>query len=65
MLDLRVPSGWFFTLLGVILVGLGIVDPEMRAPLTDVNVNLYSGISMLGFGAFLLLMARRASRKKS
>ncbi len=65
MLDLRVPSGWFFTILGVILVGLGIVAPDMRAPLTDVNVNLYSGLSMLAFGAFLLLMARRASRKKS
>jgi len=65
MWDLRVPSGWFFTILGVILVGLGILAPDMRAPLTDVNVNLYSGLSMLGFGAFLLLMARRASRKKS
>lgn len=65
MLDLRVPSGWFFTLLGVILTGMGIIAPDMRAPLTDVDVNLYSGISMLLFGAFLLLMARRASRKKS
>ena len=65
MLDLRVPSGWFFTILGVILVGLGIVAPDMRAPLTDVNVNLYAGLSMLAFGAFLLLMARRASHKKS
>ncbi len=25
MLDLRVPSGWFFTLLGVILVGMGLI----------------------------------------
>lgn len=65
MLDLRVPSGWFFTMLGVILVGLGIFAPDMRAPLTDVNVNLYSGLSMLAFGAFLLLMARRASRAKA
>ena len=64
MLDLRVPSGAFFTVLGIILTGMGIVAPDMRAPLTDVNVNLYSGLSMLGFGAFLLLMARRASRKK-
>jgi len=36
----------------------------MRAPLTDMNINLYSGISMLVFGAFLLFMARRASRKQ-
>lgn len=55
----------FFAILGVILVGLGIASPDMRAQLTDYNVNLYSGISMLVFGAFLLLMARRASRKQS
>ncbi|SPE35710.1 conserved exported hypothetical protein [Candidatus Sulfopaludibacter sp. SbA3] len=65
MWDLRLPSGLFFAILGVILTGLGVAAPDMRAPLTDVNVNLYSGLSMLAFGAFLLLMARRASRKQS
>jgi len=63
MLDLRVPSGWFFTLLGVILVGMGVFAPEARAALTDVNVNLYSGLAMLVFGLFLLVMARRAAGK--
>jgi ABC-type antimicrobial peptide transport system permease subunit len=63
-MDLRVPSGLFFAILGVILVGLGVLAPYMRAPLTDMNINLYSGISMLVFGAFLLFMARRASRKQ-
>ncbi|MGA2193891.1 MAG: hypothetical protein ABSH40_01380 [Bryobacteraceae bacterium] len=64
MLDLRVPSGLFFSILGVVLVGLGILAPDLRAPLTDININLYSGLSMLAFGAFLLLMARRASRAR-
>jgi hypothetical protein len=63
MLDLRVPSGWFFVILGAILVGMGILQPDLRAPLTETNVNLYSGVSMLAFGGFLLLMARRAARK--
>jgi hypothetical protein len=63
MLDLRVPSGWFFMILGAILVGMGILQPDLRAPLTETNVNLYSGVSMLAFGGFLLLMARRAARK--
>ncbi|MGB7762069.1 MAG: hypothetical protein WBL61_19715 [Bryobacteraceae bacterium] len=63
MLDLRVPSGWFFTLLGVILVGMGLIVPDARAALTDFNVNLYSGIAMLIFGLFLLLMARLAASK--
>ena len=63
MLDLRVPSGWFFTILGFILIGMGLIAPDARAPLTDVNVNLYSGIAMLVFGLFLLLMARLAAGK--
>jgi uncharacterized membrane protein len=63
MLDLRVPSGWFFVILGAIVLAVGLVQPDLRAPLTDVNVNLYSGLSMLAFGGFLLLMARRALRK--
>lgn len=62
-MDLRVPSGWFFLILGVTLVGMGALQPGLRAPLTDVNVNLYSGVSMLAFGGFLLLMAWRATRK--
>jgi hypothetical protein len=63
MLDLRVPSGWFFTLLGLILLGMGVLRPETRADLTTANVNLYSGLSLLLFGLFLLFMAWRATRK--
>jgi ABC-type antimicrobial peptide transport system permease subunit len=65
MLDLRVPSGWFFTVLGLILLGMGIFAPETRAALSDANVNLYSGLAMLVFGLFMLLMAWRASRRAS
>ena len=60
MLDLRIPSGWFFTLLGVVLTGYGLFAPAVRAPLTQANVNLYSGLTMLAFGVVLLLLARRA-----
>ncbi len=65
MLDLRVPSGWFFALLGLILLGYGVVVPDARAALTEANVNLYCGIGMLLFGGFLLLMAYRATRRPS
>ena len=65
MLDLRVPSGWFFTVLGLILLGMGIFAPETRAALSDANVNLYSGLGMLVFGLFMLLLAWRASRRAS
>ncbi len=59
MLDLRVPSGWFFAILGLILLGMGLFAPDTRAALTESNVNLYCGIGMLVFGVFLLVMARR------
>ncbi len=64
-MDLRLPSGLFFAILGVILTGLGVFSPGMRAELTDFNINLYCGAAMLVFGAFLLFMARRASQKQS
>jgi uncharacterized membrane protein YidH (DUF202 family) len=59
-MDLRVPSGWFFALAGLILVGWGLYAPDLRAPLTTVNVNLYTGIAMVVFGLFLLALAWRA-----
>ena len=65
MLDLRIPSGWFFALLGAILLGFGIFVPDARAALTDANVDLYCGLAMLVFGAFLLALAFRASRHSS
>lgn len=60
-MDLRIPSGLFFTLLGLILTVMGLFSPGVRAPLTDVNINLYAGITMLVFGAVLLLLGRRAA----
>jgi hypothetical protein len=58
MLDLRTPSGWFFALLGAILVILGVLTPGLRAALTDLNVNLYCGLVMLAFGGVMLVLAR-------
>ncbi len=60
-MDLRLPSGLFFTVLGLILVGMGVLAPETRAELAESNVNLYSGLAMLVFGVFLLILAKRAS----
>ena len=63
MLDLRLPTGWFFALAGVILLAMGVASPETRAPLTEANVNLYCGASMVAFGAAMLLLAYRGGRK--
>ena len=60
MLDLRVPSGLFFAIVGLILCCLGLFSPETRAALTDLNVNLYCGSVLLVFGGALLFLARRS-----
>lgn len=60
MLDLRVPSGWFFVLMGAILTGVGLFT-KYSAPMTDVNANLYTGLVMLVFGGSLLWLSRRTS----
>jgi len=59
MLDLRAPTGWFFSILGIILLALGTFASGLRAALTDANVNLYSGVAMLGFGGIMLFLAYR------
>ena len=63
MLDLRIPTGFFFTLVGLILVGMGVFSPSERAALTDYNVNLYCGLVMLAFGVAMLVGAKLAPRK--
>ncbi len=65
MLDLRLPSGIFFAIVGAALTVLGLVSPELRAPMTDTNVNLSVGPAILLFGAFLLLLARRDAVRKA
>ncbi len=61
-LDLRYPIGLMFFLVGAILVGYGLVHPELRAPLTPVNLNLDAGLFMLFFGVTMTVAARRAKR---
>ena len=65
MLDLRIPTGWFFTLAGLILLAMGVASPDTRAALADVNVNLYCGILMVAFGGVMLLLAWRSPSKHS
>lgn len=62
MLDLRLPSGLFFAITGILLIGFAIAEPETRAPLTTTNVNLYAGAVMTAFGLFLLLLAFRGKK---
>jgi hypothetical protein len=58
--DLRIPIGFFFSLLGLILLAVAFFDPGARAPMASSNVNLYTGLAMLAFGAVMLALAKRA-----
>lgn len=66
-LDIKIPIGMMFTLLGIILTILGLVtmgDTELYEQSLGYNINLFSGITMLAFGGFMLLTSRLFKRKK-
>ena len=65
MLDLRIPTGAFFVIIGAILLVMGVFVPGERAPLTESNVNLYCGAVMLVFGGFMLALSRLGAKKGS
>lgn len=59
-LDVRVPMGWLFLSLGLILVAYGFMgDPAIYAKHSlGQNVNLLWGGIFAAFGAVVLLIAR-------
>lgn len=59
MTDLRVAIGLFFLLIGGILIGLGAFHPDLRAPLTNGNVNLCAGLCIFLFGGAMLWLGKR------
>ena len=63
MFDLRVPTGLFFSIIGLILLAMGIVWPSAKAALTETNVNLYCGLIMLAFGGGMLALAKLGSSR--
>ena len=66
-LDIKIPIGLMFTLLGIIVTILGLVtmgDTELYRQSLGYNINLFSGITMLVFGCFMLLTSRLFKRKK-
>jgi uncharacterized membrane protein HdeD (DUF308 family) len=58
--DLRRPTGFLFTLLGLILLLYGLISPDVQAPLEPgVHVNLWCGAMLLIFGGCLLWLSFR------
>lgn len=63
-LDIRLPMGLLFLLLGVILVVYGLSYPAIYAAHSlGQNVNLTWGGLFASFGALMLWLARRAAKK--
>jgi hypothetical protein len=65
MVDIRIPIGLMFSILGVLITGFGIFtvsNAEMYQKSLGINVNIIMGILMLGFGLVMLFLARRKSK---
>jgi hypothetical protein len=65
-LDLRLPIGGLFSVLGVMLAGWGLVtgsNTEMYAKSGGMNINLIWGVVMLITGLIFLALARAGARK--
>ena len=59
-MDLRVPLGSMFGLLGLLLVAYGLLgDPSVYQASLGININLWSGLGMALFGGLMLLGAWR------
>lgn len=66
MVDIRIPIGLMFTIIGILISIMGLVtlsDTEMYRKSLGVNVNLIMGAFMLIFGLVMLFFALR--KKKS
>ena len=65
-LDLRIPMGLMFSIIGVILTGFGAAtnsNTALYARSLGVNANLWWGIVLLIFGLLMFLLGRSGQKK--
>jgi hypothetical protein len=63
-LDIRLPIGGLFTVLGLLLAGYGLVSEKaLYERSLGINVNLEWGLVMLIFGVIMVLLGRRGVGK--
>ena len=60
-LDIRFPIGFFFTIVGVILVVFGLFsDPSIYVEHSlGININIWWGLVLMAFGTVMLVLAWR------
>ena len=62
-LDIRIPIGMMFALLGLILVLTGVIGGTNGDQYSlGININLWWGIVMLAFGGGMFAFGRRGSK---
>lgn len=67
-IDIKLPIGLMFTIIGLLLTIFGFStndDAAMYQQSLGVNVNLWSGIGMLVFGAIMLLLSFFGRKSKT
>jgi hypothetical protein len=60
-LDIRLPIGWMFTILGVLIGGYGLVTRGSAIYVRHslgININLWWGMALVIFGLTILLLSR-------
>jgi hypothetical protein len=65
-LDIRLPIGLMFSLVGLLLAGYGLITKSSDIYQTHslgININLIWGLVLLVFGSFMLTSALRALKK--
>ena len=64
-LDIKIPIGMLFSILGFMLTLYGFFTSgdAMYERSLDININLWTGLFMLLFGGFMLLLAWLDSKK--
>jgi threonine/homoserine/homoserine lactone efflux protein len=65
MVDIRIPIGLMFSVLGVLISIFGIVtksDSSMYERSLGINVNILMGVVMLIFGLFMLYLSQRKKK---
>ena len=66
-LDIKVPIGLMFTILGLLLTVFGLAtagDTEMYQRSLDININLWTGVAMLVLGIGMLATSRLKPAKE-
>jgi len=65
-LDIKIPIGMLFSVLGLLLTiyGTATNGEAMYERSLDININLWTGLFMLVFGLIMLLLAWLDNKKK-